>query len=667
MNLSPKTEAPPRRQNLIGIFGIPGSGKTRLLNQLRKELEGDPFSFHEFEEVKKDAPGGHRPYDDAFDALRTKCDQAGVTGIATATYTLLDESDYRPYPIMLDEVYEGGFTHIIYLKTPTDEVYARCQAHGERRFRKCPREAFCAWVDHEIRNLQRQCSNRDTLLTIVYPYDLPQIVALIQSFRLDQDEEYNQGRVNEYVDKTVAPWQGHVERVLVLDGDNNVLTPKKEEQIFWEKYYFGDREDAYEDGHRLLPIEHHWYGYKHNYFNLRQASLIYEQVEAEGRLDETCRKAASAIALYPQIKNILHRVSKCSHLRIIIVTSRLRLLWETILAQEGLSNSVTVIGSGPVSNGYVVTPSVKEALVERLTATHHFQVWAFGNSDSSIDMFRRAHYSVILCRPKDPTGYDGRCASDTVLEVKTSKNCLDATSLRLTELEEPGFLDKLVQHQFTLAHATHKAVAKLLHTGILRTRDLPPHLQPKIYNEAGWYLASEYISELRGLEAETENPKDPEATGYQLVRESRVHIVPMNDDGNYMACGIRDAFKNASFQQASQADDVDFDHIEEKDAVVLVQSVVYSAHTITRFVHHIRRMKPGIHVFVVAGVIQAELVAPGGPLPSLNRDGPITVVALSLAKGKDMVTKSHLYETEPIFRGMSATFKPPSKFGGGSL
>ncbi|PWY77752.1 hypothetical protein BO83DRAFT_397208 [Aspergillus eucalypticola CBS 122712] len=630
-NLNPSNQP---RQNLIGIFGLPGSGKTHILNQLRRKLEGGPFSFYEYEEVRKTSPIHWPAYDRAFELIRHKCDDAGVTGIATANYMLPDEFNDHPYTTLLDDgTPNRPFTHIMYVNTPVEVAHQRCMEDAEKNLAWCSLDYFRKWADEEIIGLKDTCFDRKIMFTMVDSHDLPKIIALIHTFQLDRNEEHNQGIVDQCVDEVVAPWQGQVEKVLVMDCDG-VFAPKSEEQTFWEMFYSGESNDK---GPRALPMRLPWCGFIDDYMECRQLSLAYEQA------------AASVVALYPEIRSFLHRVSKCPRLRIILVTSRLRLLWERVLAQEGLSQSVKIIGSGPLSNGYIVPPKAKEKPIKRLRTVHNLQVWAFGGHGSDEQMLHRAHYSIILRRPDNP-GYNELWLSDVALRLKNSKDCIDSTTFHLKELGEPAFLDQLMQHQFTLAHATHKGVAKLLHTRMLKSIYFPDQrLEENVYSEAGWYLANEYISEIGGIEeAAIAVSEEPKATGYQLVRESGMLIIPLTGSSHQMGAGIRDVFQKACTLQTDNPEDIDDDHLREIDTVVLVEAVADSADVITRYVNHIHRVKPCLPILVVTGILQAELVAPGGPLSSLIRGGPITVVALSLAKGREMTTESYVYETARI-------------------
>ncbi|OJJ77022.1 hypothetical protein ASPBRDRAFT_190361 [Aspergillus brasiliensis CBS 101740] len=649
MTPTQRTRARPRRQNLIGIFGMPGSGKTHLLNQLRKELEGCPFSFHDSDEIEKD-PSGYCAYNSAIRAIRRKCDQSAVTGIATAKYMELNSQERHRRPLMLDNGEEGQFTHIMYVNTPVEVAYQRfiednkkamSVGDAEGRPRECPLDVFRAWAKEEIKELQAACLDRHIMFTMVDPSNLPRIITLIHNFQLDRDghEKRNQAIVNQRIDELVARWQGHVERVVVMDCDDTLAT-KDVEHIFWEKYYFGD-DDHPDEGHRQLPEEHHdWERPREDYFQCRQACFAYEQVVAEGRFDEICSKAGSASSLVPPFGYFLHLASKYPHIRIILVTSGPRLLWERILAREGLSRSVWVIGSDPISVDYVVTPSVKENLMKRLAEVHNLHVWAF----------RDAHPYEYSYTNEAWFGYEPLLPV-LASRVNESGDRLDRTSLRLIALEQPEVLEKLFLHQFALFHTTHKGIAKLLHERMLKTGEVPVHVwRKKIRIEAAEYLTHQYMRELPELQGNAiVMPEEPEVTGYPLFHDGRVLIVPLTEDSSPMAPSFKSAFGESSVLEVSQATDIHLDQLLEIDAVVLVDSVVDSADNIARFVHHIRRLRPRLKVFIMVGVLQAELVAPGGPLPSLGRGGPIRVAALSLAKGKDPVDDTMMYETEYTF------------------
>lgn len=65
---------------------------------------------------------------------------------------------------------------------------------------------------------------------------------------------------------------------------------------------------------------------------------------------------------------------------------------------------------------------------------------------------------------------------------------------------------------------------------------------------------------------------------------------------------------------AKYAEDIENRHVEDQKTVILVDSVVNSGKTVVEFVRHIRKLHATIRILVVAGVIQADSLAPGGAL-----------------------------------------------------
>ena len=50
---------PPPKPKIMGLYGIPGTGKTHLMRQLQQRLEKDHFAFFEGSEIlHKLVPGG---------------------------------------------------------------------------------------------------------------------------------------------------------------------------------------------------------------------------------------------------------------------------------------------------------------------------------------------------------------------------------------------------------------------------------------------------------------------------------------------------------------------------------------------------------------------------------------------------------------------------------
>ena len=115
---------------VVGLYGVPGSGKTYLLDQLKEELGEENFAFYEGSKmISAVVPGGLNAFQAleegekehwrqlAIDTIGRKCTDNGQVAVVTGHFMfwLEEEKDGRPVytPNDLDT-----FTHILYLDVP---------------------------------------------------------------------------------------------------------------------------------------------------------------------------------------------------------------------------------------------------------------------------------------------------------------------------------------------------------------------------------------------------------------------------------------------------------------------------------------------------------------------------------------------------------------------
>jgi hypothetical protein len=94
-----------------------------------------------------------------------------------------------------------------------------------------------------------------------------------------------------------------------------------------------------------------------------QAVLTYEEIASDDRFDTICDKIASQVTMYPEFVSLLQRIADTKDTKTIVMTCGIARVWGKVFKKEGLMGSVKVIGSGWISNGYVVTAAVKAELV----------------------------------------------------------------------------------------------------------------------------------------------------------------------------------------------------------------------------------------------------------------------------------------------------------------
>lgn len=97
---------------------------------------------------------------------------------------------------------------------------------------------------------------------------------------------------------------------------------------------------------------------------------------------------------------LLQRACADKTIGVVIVTCGLKPVWEKVMANLNLSNTVPIIGNGLLSDGYVVTPKAKADIVARLKYHHKLHVCAIGDSEVDLPMRKKAHQALVVVGPE---------------------------------------------------------------------------------------------------------------------------------------------------------------------------------------------------------------------------------------------------------------------------
>ncbi|KLO89158.1 2-3-cyclic-nucleotide 3-phosphodiesterase [Fusarium fujikuroi] len=185
-----------------------------------------------------------------------------------------------------------------------------------------------------------------------------------------------------------------------------------------------------------------------------------------------------------------------------------------------------------------------------------------------------------------------------------------------------------------ICDATHKAAAKLLMSPKRDAAVFGPKLR-KAHANVGRYLATEYVSELIGLEDYAiPHVQGHKTTGYYLRNEATTSIIALMRGGEPMAFGVSEVFPQAMFIDASSVGDVKMHHVQGQSNVILVDSVVNSSKSVTEFIKRVVRLEPNINITVVAGVVQAEAIAEDHLFAKVMRRHGAGLVALRVSENK---------------------------------
>ena len=644
---------------VVGLYGVPGSGKTFLLKQLEQQLGQTHFAFYEGSNtIATLVPGGLDAFQKmeeqekrhwrqrAVDTIGKECADSGQIAVVTGHFMFWSQEQKAGLPVYTRNDLDV-FTHILYLDTPAELIAQRCLDDTEKSRAPTSASHLRRWQQEEKTQLRHLCRHHGILFLLITPSAtlLEEISTLLHDFSY-HDEQYNLSRAKNRLDDAVVACQGQLETMLVMDADRTLAT-EDTGALYWEKVSNSQPLEYESSTLKVLfggPLGH-------SYTAFRQAMLLYEETSNDHDFDVLCQEVASAVDMHPEIVSLLQLVADQQHVGAVVITCGLSSVWEKVLEREGLSGKVNVVGGGRIADGFVVTAAVKAALVARLQEAHKLYVWAFGDSPLDLNMLRTADRGVVVvgeeqARSKtmdeallQAINNDGLRVQQTLLPSYASPR-LDIAKLPIINLTKPEFIDSLLSGRYTheglqITCGTDKKAAKLLATPMRDAAVAGPNLR-EAHRSVGWYLGIEFLPDVVGLEqCPVQHVLGRQTGGYRLFHEKQTTIVALMRGGEPMAYGVSDAFPLAMFVHARDADDIKLHHLEGQLTVILVDSVVNTGKTIVEFVRQLRKLHATIRIVIVAGVVQAQCVSGGSSLnQALARYAKIHLIALRLSETK---------------------------------
>ncbi|RAO68127.1 uncharacterized protein BHQ10_004139 [Talaromyces amestolkiae] len=648
------------RPIIIGLYGISGCGKTFLLNQLRTKFRDDetPITVYDGSQVIDTVvPGGMKTFlaaEDpeqqqwrrcAIESIKEKARLSGGMAVVAGHFLLWDPRTQTGNAVYTENDLDI-YTHILYLNVSTDVIYQRRRDDREKARPPWSREDLERWQEAEKAELRRVCPRRDILYMQLGDKVMADRVHEIIMDLVRHNEHYSVSQAVLRLDTIMKAKHEECETVIVLDADRT-LTARDTGLMFWEEAN-RCRTDKMTGGSPLKKLFGGPMGYSYSAF--LQAALMYEEAVDDNVFEILCQAVAKKTVLYPEMRCLLHFIAYYSNVQLMIVTCGVGRIWDHILQKEGLSKHITVIGGGRLHGGLIVTPGLKEALVSHLQVSYGVFVWAFGDSPLDLPMLKKADRAVVIVGDAETRSQtmedalagaienEGLRAHQAVLTPGAAQ-LLSFEKLPEARLTQREFVAQILARgsylpQLTVIDATKKAATKLLMTNMRDSRYTGTLLR-SVHRNVGTYLATEYLTDLIGLEIYAiRHVQGHDTDGYKLSHEHRTLIVALMRAGEPMASGVNDVFPAASFLHAWQPADIRRQHLEGLVTVILVDSVINSGETVARFLQHIRNLHATIRVVVVAGVLQEKAVSPAASLGQLSRESPIEVVALRISKNQ---------------------------------
>ena len=618
---------------VIGVYGISGCGKSTLLSQLKEKLGTFRYQFCEGAEIITSFFQGPHGLDHFRNlpperktqiremAIRKIARDAAVNKtIAIVTGHFMFWSDKGDKDVVWTQGDLETYTHIIYLDLPQETLASRRENDIGRTREHISEGDLLTWKCFERDHLRRRCYEAGILFTALKSPEVEIVARLVDDW-VNVTEDLNVSHALAHLDKLLKKTH-HDTRlgtVLVMDGDKT-LTDEDTGNIFWK---VAMNRDIYLNLDPLKDIFGSKRGYSFNAF--RQAALLYGELN---EFDDLCPMVAKQVTVYPEFIKLMEYVARDagSRVKVMVVTCGSARVWEAILHDGYGLEHINVIGGGRHSNSFVVTPSVKSALVSRLQNKYGARVWAFGDSVLDLPMLARADKAIVVVGPEKSRSrsmesalmkaidHEGLQACQVLLE--TTQPRLDTSRLPMIQLQDEDFLHSItrgVTHSLpgNVMHLTDTPAAMVLMTATRDASISGPELR-RAHEKIGWFLATQCITKVIGLEnREIAHVQGYTVTGHSLHNEARTTIIALMRGGEPMAFGVNEAFPKASFVHAKHAADLKAEHLQGQETVMLVDSVVNSGKSVLEFVRHIRGLQAELRIVVVAGVVQEQAVLRG--------------------------------------------------------
>lgn len=640
---------------ILGIYGVSGCGKSCLAKQLKAQLP-DSFVFYEgSDELAKRVPGGLEAFkqmgkdaqdlvrDETIEGIRDDCTISGKTGIITGHYmfwnanTLPSDANAQ---VAMTEVDKKIYTHILYLMTDPETVVQQVAQDATRKRHHFDAATIHEWQTQEEQQLRSICQNNDILFATIRPDFLPQAIKYVQS-TTHHNESTNESRINQALDRLIETLPvGDVKTMLVLDADGT-LAPQDASKLYWSKA-------RVENPLKTLFQSH--LAYSHTAFCKK--SWLYEEhadSDKSDGFDRLCEEAASAITVHPEMHSLLQRACADKTVGVVIVSCGLSHAWGKVLEKLNLSRKVPVIGNGRLSE-YVVTPKTKRDIVARLKDHHKFFVCAIGDSQVDVPMMKKADQAVVVVGPEegrskkiepllqDAIDKEGLRARQALLPEGSTPR-LDTSELPTVKLDDAFFTALTRDHSLKIYDVTNKPATKLLTSSTRNSAVKGLDLQ-RAHENAGWYLATEYISLALGVKTfDIISVQGQTTQAHRLFDEQKTCIVPLMRGGDPIGRGVHKAFPAAMYHFAKDQTDIEPKHVAGKNTIILADWVINTGKGMVEFVKHIREnLSSQIRIVLVAGVVQEEAVEENRTDGVLQKElagmGEVTLVALRISQNK---------------------------------
>ncbi|KAK3669802.1 hypothetical protein LTR78_010319 [Recurvomyces mirabilis] len=620
------------RPRIIGLYGLPGSGKTRMLEWIMTSFHDPSLLCFEGSDL---IAGTVTENCQTFMTLSPEAKESSRKAAMTAfkshfMFWTEDEDTGRTVYTKADL---EAYTSIVYLDASKDDIERRRAQDVQRQRDVAHSWHLQRWKDEEKARLRELCREHGILFSTMTaePDDYGHIADILHYHLCTV--EMNESLVLAEVDKVVTSKQ-EPQIVVVLDADKT-LAAVDTGALYWELLRGRIDGTADVDGDPVSRLFKHS-AWKYSYAAFKQATLLYEESAATSAFERLCDLTAAQVDLFPELLSLLQCGPDRPNLKALVITSGLRRVWEKVLVRHGLRSNVSVVGGGRMSDGYVITPLSKRNAVQHLQLRHQMRVWAVGDSPLDLPMLQAADRAIVVVTAEEVRSRTMESALQTAidheglvaLQLLLPAHVRPRLSTDRLPLVDDIYRTIMSDTHLQFHHFTETAGAKLLMTP-MRDAQISGVTLREAHRRVGWFLAIQCLSAVLNLDRKPIiHVQGQNTDGYCFENEARTTIVAMMRGGEPMAFGVNDAMPTSHFVHAFEARDVTKLHLDKQRTVVLVDAVVNSGASLVEFVRHIRGGHPRIRIIVVAGVVHQGSLYRGEAIHGLSKEGHLTIIAL---------------------------------------
>lgn len=441
---------PRPKPTIIGLYGLPGCGKTHLLAHLADTLPSPQFGTYEssfFLGVatalrnlavsentligpdvlpQVDEIAGHLAEfrlqpprvkqsirERAMQHMQHIIGKDNRVGLVAGHYSFWENEDGEQ-EVAWTETDAQAYTHIVYLKLPAETIALRRATDRTRRRRGLTFQHLEKWQSAEIEALRKICRDEKIVFSVVSGGGehamglMPDYIKRLDILSGQHGEETNTA-VNLSLlrrivdDENIKANPSRLITAVVFDADRT-LAPQDTGRIFWQIYAakYQQKTELFDPLGDLFSGPH---GY--SYQAWMTAMQMYATLPVNV-FEDVCKRTAEMVTPYPELRKLMSKTENDKQILPIIITTGIQKVWQNVFPRA------RIIGMEPGRN--VVTAEVKAKIVRELKENHDLTVWAFGDSPLDIPMMREAHHAIVVVGDEDTRSSTMNAALEQALD-----------------------------------------------------------------------------------------------------------------------------------------------------------------------------------------------------------------------------------------------------------